>query len=76
MRKMRTNAKFGLILAAGAILLGGCASSNNQSSAQKQAAKQGKQVSDLPWNRPPSWQQAGAAGAYLGGMGTTPGAPY
>ncbi|VVM08084.1 hypothetical protein MAMC_01975 [Methylacidimicrobium cyclopophantes] len=71
-------AKFGFILLAGAMLLGGCASSSDkQSAAQKQAAKQGKQVSDLPWNRPPSWQQAGAAGAYLGGMGaTTPGAPY
>ncbi|MDD4931935.1 MAG: hypothetical protein PHO89_00500 [Methylacidiphilaceae bacterium] len=74
---MDTKAKFGLILVAGAIVLGGCASSDqNQSAAKKQAAKQGKQVSDLPWNRPPSWQQAGAAGAYLGGMGTTPGAPY
>lgn len=72
-----TKAKFGLVLVAGAILLGGCASSSDQkSAAQKQAAKQGKQVSDLPWNRPPSWQQAGQAGAYLGGMGTTPGAPY
>lgn len=70
-------AKFGLVLAAGAILLGGCASSENQSAAKKQAAKQGQQVSELPWNRPPSWQQAGAAGAYLGGMGaTSPGAPY
>ncbi len=76
MRKMMTKAKFGLVLIAGAILLGGCASSDQKSAAQKQAAKQGKQVSDLPWNRPPSWQQAGAAGAYLGGMGTTPGAAY
>ncbi|WP_202214338.1 hypothetical protein [Methylacidimicrobium sp. AP8] len=73
-----TKAKLGLVLVAGAVLLGGCASSNsNQSAAKKQAAKQGQRVSDLPWNRPPSWQQAGAAGAYLGGMGaTTPGAPY
>ncbi|MDD2677121.1 MAG: hypothetical protein PHP75_06615 [Methylacidiphilaceae bacterium] len=74
---MMNKAKFGFILISGALLLGACASSDKMTPAQKQAAKQAKQTSDLPWNRPPSWQQAGAAGAYMGGMGgTTPGAPY
>ncbi|QSR88811.1 hypothetical protein IT6_00415 [Methylacidiphilum caldifontis] len=61
---------------------GGCAStsssssspqaSQNSSSSKKKKNNQ-ENVTSMPWNTPPSWQQNGQAGAYMGGM---PGAGY
>ncbi|QSR86949.1 hypothetical protein EM20IM_00820 [Candidatus Methylacidiphilum infernorum] len=62
---------------------GGCASTSSssptsdtsQSSSQPKKKKKNNQenVTSMPWNTPPSWQQNGQAGSYMGGM---PGAGY
>jgi hypothetical protein len=61
--------------------VGGCASTSNSTTQQasqdssKSKKKKQKQenVTSMPWNTPPSWQQNGQAGSYMGGM---PGAGF
>ncbi|WP_134390998.1 hypothetical protein [Methylacidiphilum sp. Yel] len=62
-------------------VVGGCASTSNSTTQQasqdssKSKKKKQKQenVTSMPWNTPPSWQQNGQAGSYMGGM---PGAGF
>ncbi len=62
---------FLLLALAAALLLGGCASTDtakvdpNDPGATPTDAN-GQAVSNIPWNKPTSWEQGGALGSALG----------
>jgi hypothetical protein len=60
---------FVLLSLAAVLFLGGCASTgtaDNSGDPGTQVDSNGKPVSNIPWNRPTSWESGGALGSALG----------